>query len=57
VKLRNAEIAKNGRSYSWDTKKAADEVVKTLKAAAADEKPKAEPKPKRKPRAKAKADA
>ena len=48
VKLRNAEIEKTGRSYSWPNQKAFDAVVKQLKStpapAAKEEKPAPAPK-------------
>lgn len=34
VKLRNANVAKAGKAYGWNTKKELDEVVEQLKAAA-----------------------
>lgn len=32
IRLRNAEVEREGKTYGWESKKAFDEVVKSLKA-------------------------
>lgn len=34
IRLRNAEVEREGKTYGWETKKEFDEVVKGLKATA-----------------------
>jgi hypothetical protein len=55
VKLRNAEIAKSGRSYGWKNQKEFDAVVKQLKSEKAPAKAEPAAAPAKAPKGKAKA--